>query len=128
MPALTFTDALNHLYGRAFRPIHRAHLGRRPTGNTSLERRGLDAVAVRLYGTDVVTIHRDGTYTLRTGGYHTVTTKQRLNAYGPCRVYERRGVWYCRPNGTPQGQPSHWEEFPFVDGMRVDATGRPLPS
>lgn len=43
-------------------------------------------MAVRLHNTDVVTYHPDGTATLYTGGWMTVTTKDRINAWSPARV------------------------------------------
>src|SRR5262249_27597834 len=67
--------------------------------NTRLIRCG-DDYAVVLHSTAVVTIHQDGTYTLRTGGWRTVTTKDRINKYSPARVYSTNG------NGTSTAQTS----------------------
>ena len=36
-------------------------------------------VAVRYHRTDVATLHPDGSVTLRTGGWRTVTAKRRMN-------------------------------------------------
>jgi hypothetical protein len=69
--------------------------------NTYLVQRGED-YAVRLHNTDVVTIHADGTYTLNTGGWETVTTKDRINGYGPARVYSHRGVWAVWHSSDPR--------------------------
>lgn len=60
--------------------------GKPLANNTRLYQRGSD-YAVRYHYTDVVTVHPDGTYTLNTGGWETVTTKQRLNQFGPAHVY-----------------------------------------
>ncbi len=57
--------------------------------NTRLEMRGNtygDDIAVRLHGTDVVTYHADGTITLNTGGYWTVTTRDRINRFVPGNI------------------------------------------
>lgn len=71
----------------------RARNGTRKLGNnTYLLPAGPDAYAVHFHATDVVTVHRDGTYTLRTGGWDTITTKARINDYSPARVYSERGV------------------------------------
>ena len=81
--------------------------------NTWLVRRGND-FAIKLHYTDVVTIHQDGTYTLQTGGWHTVTTKARINEYAPCRVWQKDFEWFVG------------DKHEFFDGMRVDATGQPV--
>ena len=38
-----------------------------------------------LHAVDVVTINSDGTYTLRNGGWNTVTTMERIRGYAPVR-------------------------------------------
>lgn len=52
-------------------------------------------IAVRLHATEVVTHWEDDQVTLNSGGYRTVTTKARMNAYLPTRysVRSHRGVW-----------------------------------
>lgn len=72
---------------------------------------------VVLHRTAVVTIHPDDTYTLRTGGWHTMTTAQRIRQYSPAQV------------GTFKGEYSvfgHGYRVPFREGMRVDASGEPV--
>jgi hypothetical protein len=81
--------------------------------NTRLIAMG-DDFAIVLHSTAVVTIHADGTYTLRAGGWRTVTTKDRLNKYSPARVYQHKHEWYLA------GKVS------FYDGVRVDASGNVL--
>lgn len=78
--------------------------------NTYLVRRG-DDFAVKLHNTDVVTIHADNTYTLNTGGWQTVTTKDRINGYSPARIYQNKGLWYMRGGSV------------YYDGIRIDAAG-----
>jgi hypothetical protein len=84
----------------------------RPTkklkNNTYLTRIDSETIGVQLHNTIVVTIHSDGTYTLNSGGWQTVTTKQRINEYCPVRVSQRKHQWYVGD-----------EEMPFKDGMRV---------
>lgn len=72
---------------------------------------------IRLHDTDIVQIDRKGVVTLDSGGYQTVTTKDRINAYTPrdFSVYSRKG-WYVR---TPKGT------FPYVDGARFKPDGTP---
>ena len=77
-------------------------------------------VAVRYHRTDVCTLHPDGTVTLRTGGWQTVTTKRRINqalrCFGvPALVYQRRHDWYVAPFGG--------DGVEFCDGMRLRVNG-----
>lgn len=69
-----------------------------------------NSVVIELHSTPVVTIHEDGTYTLRSGGWQTLTTKDRINQYSPVRVYQRNFEWFVKING---------KEFPFMEGMVV---------
>jgi hypothetical protein len=84
----------------------------RPTkklgNNTYLVRIDSETIGVKLHNTIVVTIHQDGTYTLDSGGWQTVTTKQRINEYCPVRVNQRKHQWYVGD-----------EDIPFKDGIRV---------
>jgi hypothetical protein len=102
-------------HAEAERKMRGARNGRRKLGNNTylVERDG--DYAVRLHDTDVVTIHKDGTYTLDTGGWQTVTTKDRINAFSPARVWSDRGVWYLGGNE---------KKWAFEDGVRVDGEGK----
>lgn len=81
---------------------------------------GCEAFAVRLHGTYIVTIYPNGTYRLDSGGHRTVTTKDRLNKYGPVKVFQRRNEWFVQV----------WPEFGetlvtwFFDGVLVSISGR----
>jgi hypothetical protein len=88
---------------------------RRKVGNnTYLERRGQDAIAVKLHRTDVVTFYRDGRVQLNTGGWQTVTTKDRFNTFSPIRVYADKGVWYASDGERT---------VVYEDGLTTDVTG-----
>ena len=84
--------------------------------NTRLFARGSD-YAIRLHETDVVTIHNNGTYTLNTGGWQTVTTKERINSYAPVSLWQKNGLWYLSADG---------QTYNFTDGMTVDMDGKPI--
>lgn len=62
--------------------------------NTYLYRIDADSIGVRLHATDVVIIHCDNTYTLNSGGWKTITTKDRINTYNPYRVSQKNFIWY----------------------------------
>jgi hypothetical protein len=76
--------------------------------NTRLYRRG-DSYAVQLHSTDVVTVKRDGTYDLSTGGWYTVTTKDRITSYSPANVHSVSGksgpVWCVFHSSDPVTAP-----------------------
>ena len=78
--------------------------------NTYAEILNDNTVAIKLHSTYVVKIRDDGTYTLNSGGWQTVTTKDRINQYSPVRVYQRKFEWFVNING---------KEYPFIDGMVV---------
>jgi len=65
--------------------------------NTYAHRRG-DDVAIQLHATDVATFHPDGTITLDSGGWLTVTTKARMNDAlpAPLGINSVDGVWEIR--------------------------------
>lgn len=94
-------------YAEATALMRTARNGRRKLGNnTYLESAGpWTDYAVRFHATRVVLIHADGTYTLNTGGWDTVTTKARINKYGPARVYSDRGTLYVWHTADPRTPP-----------------------
>lgn len=84
---------------------------RRKVGNNTYAEILTDgSVGIMLHSTYVVKIHPDNTYTLNSGGWQTLTTKDRINQYNPRRVYQRDFTWYIKIND---------KEYPFIDGMMV---------
>lgn len=49
---------------------------------------------VRLHNTNVITFKPNGDVTLRTGGWRTVTTKDRINKYSGVSIYQKKGQWF----------------------------------
>ena len=84
---------------------------RRVANNTVRYSRNDGATVWRLHTTDIVIRHADQSWTLNSGGWRTVTTKDRINAYGPARVYSSKGEW--RVNGSAA----------FMDGIRLNPLG-----
>lgn len=103
---LTFTKA------EEFLSKGRKKSERKLSNNTVLHRTDADTLSVRLHATDVVLIHRNGNYTLNSGGWRTVTTKDRINEYSPVRVYQQKSVWYVT------------SETQFTDSMVVNTAGK----
>ncbi len=100
----TYTEAREALKGRASRTI---------ANNTFLARDGED-IALYLHRTPVVTFKADGSIVLNTGGWHTVTTKDRLNrvarAHG-WNLYADKRVWYVAHRSGAK--------FEFEDGFTI---------
>ncbi len=89
--------------------------GYRLSNNTRIQKRGA-SFAVKLYDTDIVIIHENGGYRLNSGGFKTVTTKQRMNDILPCgAVYQKKWIWYFSD--------SFWGETLFKDGMLIRHDG-----
>ena len=82
---MNYTEALEILGTRDHKKV---------ANNTYLIRRAPDTIGLRLHNTDVLTF-RPGSVTYDTGGWHTVTTKARMNKFGPSgvRVYSDKKVW-----------------------------------
>jgi len=80
-------------------------------GNTHLCRIDEDTFGVKLYDTYVVKIHRNGNYTLSTGGFKTKLTKDRISSYSPVQIRQSKNVWYLN------------DKQPFEDGCVVDSNG-----
>lgn len=96
--------------------------------NTTLERDGTAQVSVYLYATPILTLtlQPGGTrLNVRSGGYRTVTTKQRLNRLlgRAAYVYQKKFTWYIVET-YGKGLDFH---HPFVEGYGLegmDSIGR----
>ena len=101
---MTHSEAVSMVRGKR-------NASRRKVGNnTYAEILHDNSVGIMLHSTYVVKIHPDNTYTLQTGGWQTLTTKDRINQYSPVRVYQRNYEWFVTLNG---------KEYPFMEGMVV---------
>lgn len=72
---------------------------------------------LRFHRTDILTFDRNGLVTINTGGWRTVTTKDRLNKFLPegFHVAQRARQWYLlwRDSG-------HIQEIPLTEGLRFN--------
>jgi hypothetical protein len=73
---------------------------RKVGNNTYAEIEYDKSVSIRLHGTTVVRFYPNGLVKLNSGGYHTHTTKKRINQYSPVRVYQKNFDWFLS-DGTP---------------------------
>lgn len=86
----------------------------RPCANNTMARLISGGVAIKLHDTDIVTVYDNGTMRLDSGGWLTVTTKERINRYTNAGISQRNGIWYMRDGSL------------FYDGMLIRPDGTPL--
>lgn len=97
---------------------------RKLANNTYLERRDENTIAVRLHATDVVTF-RPQSVEINTGGWFTVTTKNRINRFSPIHIYSERRRWLLYLNKSEDVPYPNWESqgYIYYDGIRVTNDG-----
>lgn len=123
-PSVPVPTSFDHLtYAQAKAIMDQPRIAKQGTKkldqNTYLRREG-DRFFIRLHNTDIIELWYDRTY-LYSGGWQTVTTKARLNEYGPAgvRIWQERGVWYVRYSGN--GDPK--QRVLFHEGIEIKADG-----
>lgn len=80
--------------------------------NTYLELDSVECIVVRFHQTDIVNFFADGRVMLRTGGYHTATTKERINQFILSTVYQKSRNWFVY-------RASDGSTVSFKEGMEV---------
>lgn len=86
----TYIEAAEQLGGKASRKLE---------NNTYLHRIDEHTIAVKLHDTDVVTYYDDGRIVLNSGGWRTVTTKDRMEKYSPVWLRSFDGDWHIARHG-----------------------------
>jgi hypothetical protein len=105
---MNYAEAQATLKGRASRKI---------ANNTYLKEynrvQGSTDIAIWLHATPVVVLHKNGSVTLDSGGWQTVTTKARINEYAPAGIgiTQRAGIWYLQDGSL------------FYDGVTISKSG-----
>ncbi len=111
----TYDEAREALKGRDSRTI---------ANNTTLVDLREDGIGLRLHSTYVVTFRPDGAVVLNSGGWHTVTTKDRLNRVARAHgwsVYAKAREWFVSHRSGV--------EFEFEDGFTIPPAPRePKPT
>jgi hypothetical protein len=96
--------------------------GQRKLANNTVVRRTEEGeLAIRLHETDVVTFTRLGITILNSGGWKTVTTKDRINealSGTGWRLSQERGQWYVGYADSAANR------HVFADGMKICANNR----
>ncbi|MEO7717234.1 MAG: hypothetical protein ABIY70_13615 [Capsulimonas sp.] len=89
--------------------------------NTWFLRREDGEASVKLLLSDIIRLHRDGSYTLYANGLDMHATYRKLSELAPVEVFMQHGSLMYRPFGDPAGRPRE-----FYDGIRVDRRGLPM--
>lgn len=84
----------------------------------TFERQEGGETVIRLHGTDIVRKHPNGSVTLNSAGWKTVTTKDRMNDHMPagCQLYSDKGQWFVRKGSWGDANALI---VPYFDGMVV---------
>jgi hypothetical protein len=101
----------------------------RPLGTgraTRLHRIDEHTIAVSYHWTDVVTYHDDGTATLNSGGFYSVTTKERINQYTNARLSQMNREWYVGGSEFYNGMIIS-DEGKLVSAPRAPRKAKPCP-
>lgn len=69
-----------------------------------------EAFHVRVHQTDVVSILPENIWILRSGGWYTKLTRERINTYSPVNVWQHDRDWFYTIGGTT---------FNFENGVRI---------
>lgn len=69
---------------------------------------------VRLYNTDVVSILPKNAWVIRSGGWRTPLTKDRIHEYAPVRISQAKNTWYYSIG-------SGRKLFDFSEGVLISA-------
>ena len=108
---LTYEDCIK-LFDTARNPDK----GKPLANNTRLYKRG-DEFEIVLHQTAVVSVLPEGKYIVRTGGWNTLTTRDRLNRYAPGRFFTEKGILYWSPRAGAN-------PIIFEEGMIVGEEGK----
>lgn len=103
----SYDDAAGYLGAKKTRPLYYA---------TRVNRRG-DDIAITHHETDIITYRPTGEVVIDTAGWHTVTTKARLNSHlpGGFGIYQDASIWYISARDR--------EPVVYADGMIITADG-----
>jgi len=84
---------------------------------------------IKLHRTNILTYYANGDIGFDSGGWKTVTTKQRMNEFvRGIRIYANKGVWYVHkyPLANDANASNEWKlenDVVFEDGMMLHADG-----
>lgn len=114
-----YKDAVEKLNGKDRRKLE---------NNTYLEKRDGGNIAVKLHQTDVVTFTPKNEVILSSGGWKTVTTKDRINRYSRAGIHQKNNQWfvYVSADYSNPDKPVFFENpvTIFKDGVIITAKNK----
>jgi hypothetical protein len=106
--SISYASALKRLGNReSIKLCYETHMRKEHDGN----------VYIRYFRTDIITLRPDGTTILNNGGWHTVTTKERLSTFTDINVWTENGDWAIRG--------SDGILYEYENGVTISAQGIP---
>lgn len=99
--------------------------------NTVEYERADGSKVIRLHLTDIIIFNLDGSVTLDSGGWQTVTTKDRMNKYGRIglHILQEKSVWYVYDTisnskySTTYARDARESWIPYADGITIHPNG-----
>jgi hypothetical protein len=123
MPALNISGRLSYTHAKhLFNSRHSKKKNYKPVHNStnySIRQRG-DAYVLRMYNTDILVFHPDGS--IYCDGYDSMTTRQVMNDYGPVRMWSNAQVRFCCKYRFDNCR-SRYYGYPVNNGFTIDPTG-----
>lgn len=118
---MDYKSAKDKLQGRCYE-------SRKLANNTYLKRGGWRPkgdIAVQLHSTDVITFHPNGDVTLNTGGWNTITTRDRINGFqSAARVYSQRNQLFAVRNADNPWTAPDCHKRAFDTSITITAKGK----
>ena len=75
---------------------------------------------IRFHHTDILEFPKSGGVIFNTGGWKTITTKDRMNSFQKLAVIsQKNGVWWLYPRETPHNEYHADALVPYFDGIKV---------
>ncbi len=108
-----------------FKTARNKEIGKPIANNTRLLKVGDDFI-IRLHSTDIIRITSKGIYTINTGSWQTVTTKERLNRYLPIRIFQEKHVWYYFEKDSNTCYFDWKNRKAFFEGLQCNVEGKVL--
>ena len=90
--------------------------------NTYLIKRDDETIVVRLHQTDIISFKKNGTIILDSGGWRTVTTKDRMNKFLPDNygIMQEKGIWYIKITNE------YKKDLIYSDGIKLSKKTKPM--
>jgi len=120
--------SITHKEGQRLMQSARNRAAGKPlANNTRMYDHADGSFGIVFHNTEIVTIHTDGSYTLRNGGWNSPTTIERIRSYAPVTwqtLISEKGDWFVRLKPNPKDKrPARVERSipkPFTPGDWMD--------